>query len=369
MGGCISRMSGRRETHQDYRHSQETEFAAHLESAQSSSPRSSFERPLQSTEQSGSGNASSRSRSSRVNEKIELLGQTLERARQTGTPSSLMEYGRQVAHYLSANTQPDERILSLDINNFHHLAASYNRRYPELDLRHMDSPATFLDTLNDRSRDRAWRAVVRLSDGEKHHFAADVRTRAGAAPTVIVMEGANFYTFVAPHFKLRAASLEQLGAEPQWAFIEIDAQKSAADCVMFGLQFALAAHRESPTFDSWHDNLHQHGTMAREGDCSSDFMPSPDAMLEYAQINLFHGERFLPAPFYKHSHSSSVIAEVAGHQPGIKERDVSTSRRDPKTESLANRLEAFAVQRGSRQYSASIETSRATKIRTALNMI
>lgn len=187
--------------------------------------------------------------------------------------SSLMEYGRQVARHLSANVQPDEKILSLDIRNLPLLAASYNRRYPDLDLRHMDSPTRFFDALNDRSSDGAWRAVVRLADGEQHHVAADVRTRAGAAPTIIVMEGANFYTFVASYFKLRGDSFRQLGTQAKWAFIEVGAQKSAADCVMFGVQFALAAYRELPTFDAWHDNLHHHGTIAHEGDYSSDYMP------------------------------------------------------------------------------------------------
>ncbi|MGY3621764.1 hypothetical protein ACVJGD_007960 [Bradyrhizobium sp. USDA 10063] len=133
------------------------------------------------------------------------------------------------------------------------------------------------------------------------------------------------------------------------------------------MQFALAAHQKSSTFEDWHDNLHRLGTIADEGDDSSNYLPSPDVMLEYAEINLFHGEQFLPALFYKHSHSGGVIDEVASYQPGIKDEDVSTSRRDPKTESLAGRHEAFAVQRDSRQYSASIEASRATKIRTALD--
>lgn len=370
MGGCISRLNVRRESRQDYGPTQETEFAAHLESARSSPHPSSIElqHSPKSSGETGDEDTSSRDRSPRINEKLELLAQTLERARQAGIPSSLMEYGQQVAHHLSANIQPGEKILSLDIDNFHHLATSYNRRYPGLDLRHMDSPAKFLDALTDRSAESAWRAVVRLADGEMHHFAADVRTRAGAAPTVIVMEGARVYTFVTTYFKLRRESLQQLGTEPRWAFIEIGAQKSVADCVMFGLQFALAAHRSTSTFDSWHDSLHQHGTIAREDDCSSHYMPSPDAMLEYAQINLFHGQNFLPALFYKHSHSSGVTEEVEGHQPGLKEKDLSTSGRNPKTESLAQRLEAFAVQRGSLHYSASIETSRATKIRTTLDM-
>ncbi|MBO4227668.1 YopJ family acetyltransferase [Bradyrhizobium neotropicale] len=278
-----------------------------------------------------------------------------------------MEYGQQVARYLSASMQPDEELLSLDLANLHRLADSYNSRYRDLNLKHMDSSAKFLEALADRSSDRAWRAVMRLADDEMHHFAADVRTRAAAPPTVIVMEPTDLYTFITPYSRLRRTTLQQLGTEPKWAFIGIGVQKSPADCLMFGMQFALAAHQELSTFDDWHDNLHRHGTIADEGDDSSNYIPSPDAMLEHAGINLFHGEKFLPALFYKHSHSRGVIDGVASYQPGIRDEDVSTSRRDPKTESLAARLEAFAVQRGSRQYSASIETSRATKIRTALD--
>ncbi|SDH45844.1 YopJ protease family [Bradyrhizobium sp. Rc2d] len=365
MGGCISRLSARCESSQDDEQAQEAEFSIHLDSVRSSPPGSSIERQ-HSSEPSRGGNASRPSRSARIDEKLKLLEHTLERASHAGIPSGLTAYGQEVARYLSANLQPDEKMLSFDLENFHHLAESYNRRYPDLRLKYMDSPATLIEALADRSSNSAWRAVVRLADGGMHHFAADVRTRAGAPPTVIVMEPASLYTFVTDYFKLRGESLQQLGTDPKWAFIGIGAQKSASDCVMFGMQFALAAHQKSSDFDDWHDNLHQHGRISDEGDRSSDYMPSPDALLEHAGIDLFHGKKFLPALFYKHSHSSGVIDEVASYQTGIKEKDVSTSRRDPKTESLAGRLEAFAVQRGSRQYSASIETSRATKIRAAL---
>lgn len=369
MGGCISRVSARHENYEDRRDIGETEFYAHLEAAQSTPHRARIEgrhAPGPSRETDG-GCASSSNRSPRIVEKLELLGQALERARQAGISSPLMEYGQQVARYLSANIQPDEAMLSLDLDNFDSLAASYNMRYPSLDVRHLDSPAKFLDSLTDRSSDSAWRAVVRLVDSEMHHFVADVRTRAGAPPTIIIMEPANFYTFITAYFGLRREALRQLGTEPKWAFIGVGAQKSPADCMMFGMQFALAAYQKSSTFDDWHDNLHRYGTISDDEVCPSDYMPSPDAMLEYGDIKLFHGERFLPALFYKHAHSNGVIDEVESYQPGTKEQSVSTSRRDPKTESLVGRLEAFAIQRGSRQYSASIETLRATKIRTALN--
>ncbi|WP_309500929.1 YopJ family acetyltransferase [Bradyrhizobium arachidis] len=371
MGSCISRLSVRHETSQDDgQQAQEAEFAGHLSSVQSRPTRSSpeWQHSPGPSREAGGGTAS-HCIPARVDEKLQLLGQTLERASQAGISSGLVEYGQQVARYLSANKQPDEELLSSDLANLDGLADSYNGRYSGLNLKYMDSPAKLLEALADRSSDSAWRAVVRLAEGESHHFAADVRTRAGAPPTVIVMEAADLYRFVTQYTKLRRQTLGQLGTEPKWAFIGVGAQKSAADCVMFSMQFALAAHQKAPTFDDWHDNLHQRGTLADEGNDSSNYLPSPDAILEFAGINLFHGEQFLPALFYKHSHSGGVIDELASYQPSIKDEDVSTSRRDPKSETLAGRHDAFTVQRDPLRYSASIEASRATKVRTALDRI
>ncbi|WFU31533.1 YopJ family acetyltransferase [Bradyrhizobium brasilense] len=369
MGGCISRLSIRRETSQDDGPSQEADFAAQLDSVQSVPPRSIDEQEHAAgpSSEADRGTTSQPIRPARIDEKLQLLGQTLQRASQAGLSSGLVDYGQQVARYLSADIQTDEKLLSLDVDNIDRLADSYNERYPDLNLRYMGSPAGFLEALTDRSSTGAWRAIVRLADGEAHHFAADVRTRAGAAPTVIAMEPADLYTFIAPYSRLRRETLQQLGTEPKWAFIGVGVQKSASDCVMFSMQSTLAARQNSSTFDDWHNNLRRRGTIADERDVSSDYMASPDAMLEHVDINLFHGEKMLPALFYKHSHSGNVIEEAASNRLGFRDEDVSTSSRAPKSESLAERRDAFAVQRGPLNYSASIETSRATKIRKALD--
>lgn len=79
-----------------------------------------------------------------------------------------MEYDQQVApHHLSANTQPDEKILSLDIDDFHHLATSHNRRYSGLDLRHMDSPAKFPDDTGHDVTGRLMRSPYRLGGSSR----------------------------------------------------------------------------------------------------------------------------------------------------------------------------------------------------------
>ncbi len=368
MGCCISRPSVQHDTHHSYGYTQDAESTA-AESRQSSpGSESQWQQFPKSPRRAASGSTSWPSPSVRVTEKLQLLTQALQRARRAEISPALVQYGQHIANDLANNVQPNEDTLSLDIDNFPRLAGGYNSRYPGLNLSHMDSPAAFLNALADCSSDISWRAVVRLEDGGKHHFVADVRTRAGEPPSVIVMEAASLYTFVTAYTNLRRQSLQRLGPEPKWAFIGVGAQKSEADCVMFGMNFALAAHHRSSTFDDWHENLHQHGTIADKGNDSGQFMPSPDAMLEFAQINLFHGEQFLPALFYKHSHSKGVVDEVADHQSGIKDKDMSSSRRAQKSESLSERLDAFAVHReGKKPYSASIETSRATKIRTALD--
>lgn len=78
MGGCISRLNVRRARRQDYGPTQETEFAAHPKSARSSPPPSSIElqRSLKSSGETGDEDTSSRDRSPRINEKLELLAQT-----------------------------------------------------------------------------------------------------------------------------------------------------------------------------------------------------------------------------------------------------------------------------------------------------
>jgi YopJ family protease len=104
MGGCISRLNVRREISRNDGRAEEVEFAAHVDSVRSSPPRSNIEREHSAgpSHDADSGIAPHRIRPARVNEKLQLLGQTLERASQAGISSGLMEYGRQVARYLSA---------------------------------------------------------------------------------------------------------------------------------------------------------------------------------------------------------------------------------------------------------------------------
>ncbi|KAA8686812.1 YopJ family acetyltransferase [Pseudomonas caricapapayae] len=298
----------------------------------------------------------------RVFGKAELLSDSLTEAREVGVNSNLVTYGARTLKMLATNKQPDEALLKLDIKNLSAMASTYNRRYPGLNLQHFDSPldfTRFLQSLLGQNRPVSLRAILRLERDGEHHVAADVRLRPNGEASVIILEPAKVLTFAVGHTQLRRQAFTYLGERAKFAFMEVGAQKSAADCVIFDMHFALHAHQRAPLFDQWHDNMAEHGTI----DPYRQSAASPNVLLEDAGVELVLGEKMLPPIFFKHTHSSSVVEEVESSQPGSGEKDVSTSGRQQINESLRERVQAFRVNRG---YSASIETSRATKIRLAL---
>ncbi|MDA8465489.1 hypothetical protein M4R23_14995 [Acidovorax sp. GBBC 3332] len=284
-------------------------------------------------------------------------------AKNQGTNPRFTNYGEHVAYALACNHQPGEEILQMDMANFDTVQEVYNNRFPGLRMWHANAPSVLFHALSDRSNEGSWRAVVRLSANGLHHVAVDVRTRHGAAPSVIVMEPAAMHTYMPDYWEFMRQAKDTLPRDVQLAFIEVGAQKSPADCVMFGMAFSLGAFQKSEIFDNWHANLHQRGTLEGEEENPNDFCASPDVMLETAGIKRFSGTKILPPLFYKHTQSRSVLKE----QPGAEDKDVSTSVRDRKSETLGERIKEFAVERDERCYSASIETFRATKIRTTLS--
>ncbi|MFD2300717.1 YopJ family acetyltransferase [Paracidovorax citrulli] len=302
-----------------------------------------------------------------MEEKTRLLQSAISTANNQGINPRFTNYGEHVAYALACNHQPGEDILQMDIANFSTIQEVYNNRFPELRMWHANTPSALFHALSDRSSEGSWRAVVRLSANGQHHVAVDVRTRYGAAPSVIVMEPAAMHTYMPDYWAFMGEAKSTLPGDVQLAFIEVGAQKSPADCVMFGMGFALGAFQKSELFDNWHNNLHRRGTLEGEQENPEDFCASPDVLLETAGIKRFSGTKLLPPLFYKHTQSRSVLQDLDKDQPGSEEKDVSTSVRDRKSETLGERIREFAVERDERRYSASIETFRATKIRTTLS--
>ncbi|WP_055001232.1 type III secretion system YopJ family effector HopZ4, partial [Pseudomonas cannabina] len=294
--------------------------------------------------------------------KAELLADSLTGAREEGVNSNLVTYGARTLKMLATNKQPDEALLKLDIKNLPAMVSTYNRRYPGLNLQHFDSPLDFLQSLRGQTSPVSQRAILRLERDGEHHVAADVRLRPNGETSVIILEPAKVLTFAVGHTQLRRQAFTYLDERAKFAFMEVGAQKSAADCVIFDLHFALHAHQRASLFDRWHDNMAEYGTI----DPYRQSAASPNVLLEDAGVELVLGEKMLPPIFFKHTHSSSVVEEVESSQPGSAEKDVSTSGRQQINESLRERVQAFRVNRGDYGYSASIETSRATKIRLAL---
>ncbi|HEU4458695.1 MAG TPA: YopJ family acetyltransferase [Methylibium sp.] len=284
----------------------------------------------------------------------------------------MLGYAARTLEFAASNQQPDLEMARLDVQHMPSLIAAYNSRHPGLNASHFDTPRAFVDALAEDQRP-AWRGVMRLVEGQIHHVAVDVR-RHGRKRSVIVMEPAVVFSpGPTPDY---LALAKTLGKKASWALIEVNAQKSLSDCLMYALHFTLLAHRGSAPrgssqavpglFERWHENLARYGRLGGPEDDPARFDPVPDETLRKAGLMLHEGMDVLPSAFYKHAQSKATAMAFERRRPEIAASDVRTGR-GAEPESLVDRAEAFRVQRsGGRSFSTSIEAARATKIRNAL---
>ncbi|ATB60836.1 MULTISPECIES: type III secretion system YopJ family effector AvrBsT [Xanthomonas] len=254
-----------------------------------------------------------------------------------------------------------EAITKADVENKYYLAHAYNERFPELHLSCHDSAQSFFSEFMTSGK-QAWRSIVRLSPSSLHHAAIDVRFKDGKR-TMLVIEPALAYGMEGGEIKVMDG-YETLGKNVQnclgengdMAVIQLGAQKSRFDCVIFSLNMALCAYQKDSVFDDLHDCLRRNVRCFSSGERKS---------ILHENIEFIEGDKFLPPIFYKHSHSRGVVGEFISNQPEYAHKNVSTGRTNP-NEDLSERVENFRVRRGDLSYSMSIEASRLRKIRKTI---
>ncbi|WP_372160758.1 YopJ family type III secretion system effector XopJ [Xanthomonas axonopodis pv. cyamopsidis] len=264
----------------------------------------------------------------------------------------------------AAKTGSSEAITRLDSTNKYCLANAYNSRFSGLHLSCHDSAQAFFSEFMTTDKP-AWRSVVRLSPQSLHHAAIDVRIENGKR-TMLVIEPALAYGMQDGEIQMLAgyellgrnvkSCLGENGENGDMAVIQLGAQKSRFDCIMFSLNLALSAYQK----DSIFDNLH--GKLRRNLRC---FPSWEKKSILHKGIEIVDGDKFLPPVFYKHSHSRATVDEYLSNQPENSDRNVSTGSTNP-SETLSERVRNFRVERGNLSYSMSIEASRLRKIRKAI---
>ncbi|GKT01747.1 peptidase C55 [Acidovorax sp. SUPP3434] len=271
----------------------------------------------------------------------------------------LSEYARTALS--AASTGSTGEITALDARNKQLLANAYNDRHSELRLSCHDSAQSFFAEFM-QSQKPAWRSIVQLSQSSLHHVAMDVRIQDGKR-TLLVIEPAlargeddNGDVQILAGYEQLARNVQNcLGDDGDLAVVQLGAQKSNYDCIIFSLDLALCAYQKDNIFDELHDSLR------RNVRC---FSSQERKSVVDKNIEFIDGTKFLPAVFFKHAHSRATIAEVIESQPELEGKNVSTGRDNP-AETLSERVQDFRVTR-EKSYSMSIEASRLRKIRKAI---
>ncbi|MEA9862776.1 serine/threonine acetyltransferase [Xanthomonas campestris pv. campestris] len=300
----------------------------------------------------------------RPRKKAEMLSDALDR-HESEAPPALVAYANATLHNLRNNVKTEgTSVLQQEIENLPLLVASYNSRY-DMDLKSFSSCSEFISELpSHECSGKALRAVVRLFDGGTHHTMIDARFHKNGTTSLIALEpGPGLNPLYMPGYVAMKQAIDaEIRGPLKFAVIEGNAQKSKADCVMFALNYALAAFQKRKMLDEWHKSLLKKGKIKNLSPFMSHLMNG------YGVYNL-SGLRILPPAFYKHTQSTETVAGLNRSQPGAKDTNLSSGRAQAQVESLEDRLENFRVQRDGESRTISIEASRARKIRHVLESL
>ncbi len=283
------------------------------------------------------------SRYTHLQHRANLLQEARERSTTTHPRYALDTHRALSELYLDAHFQPDERITHQDIHNLPLMIEAENARNPGLNLVYCATPGQLLDHLawimhtphmDDSYRGRA---IVRVNENALHHAAADIHYRSGEPISVIMPDSFLVAAHFAPDIEMQMA---QRGLACYFAADGTTVQKSCNDCVVFSLSFALKLHDHQDVFDRLHqrqiDNPNYRWSVRHDG---------------------------LPAAFYKHSHSQTLLQNAVDADPELARKVI-----NKKGETLLARHARFIGQfYGSRhidtkQYSNSIDHKRLTFI-------
>ncbi|KPX19572.1 hypothetical protein ALQ27_200184 [Pseudomonas syringae pv. delphinii] len=282
-------------------------------------------------------------------------------SRQSGYILPRLEHYARTALSQAAHIGSTPEITDLDIENIGYLTDTYNQRLSNINLKHHTSPQNFFQEFM-TSQEPCWRSVVRLSPNSRHHVAIDVRNQDDVR-TMLIIESALAYGksnnatgFMPGYLQMHNNVKNYAQDNGHMAVIQLGAQKSKYDCIIFSLNNALAAYQKDAIFDSLHDSLRENGSCFQPGEYKSDTVSG---------IEVIDGTKILPAVFFKHAHSRSTINDAIEEQPELADRNVSTNR-ESAHQTLSERVADFRVQRSERSYSMSIESSRLRKIRKAI---
>jgi hypothetical protein len=223
---------------------------------------------------------------------------TLFRTRAAQPCRDLAIYEAIVATYLRMGWRSDALIARHDRHAIGRLVKSENARRPGLNLmlpQHLHGLAA---TVPAGDPDVRQRLILRPSDIEMPpHFFADIQIRAGAPPSVILIEPGSLNSRekrrMYGKFAVAVRTIPAF-AKARMTIIETEVQCGAADSAMFALSHGLNAYKHATMFSCWHHAQHLEQVFGKPDD---EQLAQRYARLGY---QLCSGAE-LPADFVEHA--------------------------------------------------------------------
>lgn len=215
----------------------------------------------------------------------------------------LRAYLHYTQNHLDLEIQPDTDFLKQDVKIFTEIARIENARKAELNLTVCESVSEAIALIENTPAPAHRRIIFRAGDIGPHFSFADISIRPGVPVSVILLESAYLGGFST--YTLYKIFSQHMKKSPQlcnahMSIIDVNVQRSPADCLIFCFSFALKSHKHAALFSSWHDMHHTDNTFARP------ITNNGAALFAKLGFNLYPVS-ILPLDFIKHTQSREVI--------------------------------------------------------------
>jgi YopJ family protease len=218
-----------------------------------------------------------------------------------------------IQRYIDAGKQADRIMLDGDMQTMPDVAAIKNLQHPQLNLWLADSPAKLLGRLKTMPPAFHMRCVLKSSaDAENgaHHLYADIQRQADGPLSLLIVEPAHLKDNLNGR-DILLQLLMRMMPDPAFAgkrmsCFNVAAQKSGSDCLIFCIDFALKAYRDTTRIDALHAVHHGGHAIGNDaGDPQIDC--NNEDTLSVAPA------RLLPFSFFEHAQSTAALQAAWGN--------------------------------------------------------
>lgn len=243
----------------------------------------------------------------------EAVARALARTNSASLPAAAVDVSRHLhraQQYIDDQLQPDKEILENDSATVAQILDAENARKPDLHLTVCESIAEVIARVGSDQSPSHQRIIFRDPDAGLHYSFADICAQQGHPTSILLFESADLVSATAYSLYRKFAREIRLApclSDANVSIIDVNVQRSPADCLIFGLSFALKSHKHADLLMRWHKMQQASGHVTRPVIAMPVVEPKAEL---YAEMGLhLYPSSMLPVDFIKHTHSREVIGK------------------------------------------------------------